>query len=103
VGQLFSAAGAGLWPGLGEMDYIEAGRFHAVEFAAARVHDVKVGPGWADGGIDAVLLPVKGGIDAMSVGRAVSFFAPDEDGRDVRYAVHMTSEADADALSALLR
>ncbi len=103
AGQLFSAAGAGIWPGLGEMDFIDAGRFKAVEFGVSEVHDVKIGEGWADGGIDAVLLPVKGGIDAMSKGRAVSFFAPDDEGRDVRYAFHMPSDADAEALAGLLR
>jgi hypothetical protein len=103
VGQLVSALGAGIWPGLGEMDYIAQGRFTAVEFPRSQVHDVKIGEGWADGGIDLVLLPVKGGIDAMSANRAVSFYAPDEHGRDVRYALHMTSEDDATELAGLLR
>ena len=103
VGQIVSALGAGIWPGLGEMDYIEQGRFKAVEFERSQVHDVKIGEGWADGGIDIVLLPVKGGIDALSADRAVSFYAPDEDGRDVRYALHMTSEAAATELVGLLR
>jgi len=103
VGQAFSAAGAGIWPGLGEMDYIEAGRFKAIDFPLSQVRDVKIGVGWADGGIDAVLMPVKGGIDAMSTGRAVSFFAPDDEGREVRYAIHMPSDADADELASLLR
>jgi hypothetical protein len=103
AGQLVSALGAGTWPGLGEMEYIAQGRFKAVEFPLSQVHDVKIGEGWADGGIDVVLLPVKGGIDAMSANRAVSFYAPDEHGRDVRYALHMTSEDDATELAGLLR
>lgn len=103
VGQLVSALGAGIWPGLGEMDYIAHGRFKAVEFSRTQVHDVKIGEGWADGGIDVVLLPVKAGIDALSAGRAVSFYAPDERGRDVRYALHMTSDAAATELAGLLR
>ncbi|MHB1342651.1 MAG: hypothetical protein ACYC77_03695 [Coriobacteriia bacterium] len=102
VNLAFSSLGAGLWPALGEMSILEKGALPALEFSSADVHDVKVGPGWADGGIDVVLLPVKGGIDALSVGRAVSFFAPDEDGRDVRYAIHTYSEADATALAAAL-
>lgn len=94
--------GAGLWPGLGEVAYIDRGRFQAVEFMLGDVRSVKVGEGWADGGIDVVLLPYKRAIDVMAAGRAVSFFAPDDAGRDVRYALHMTSEADAAALAALL-
>jgi len=103
AGQLVSALGAGVWPGLGEVEYIDRGRFSAVEFGLDQVHDVKVGQGWADGGIDVVLLPVKGGIDGLAANRAVSFFAPDDQGRDVRYALHMTSEADATELARLLR
>ena len=94
--------GAGLWPGLGEVAYIDRGRFQAVEFALEDVRAVKVGEGWADGGIDIVLLPYKRAIDALAARRAVSFYAPDDAGRDVRYALHMTSEADTSALAALL-
>lgn len=101
-GQVFSAIGAGVFPGLGEFDWMSAGRFKAVEFPVAAVSDVKIGPGWADGGIDTVLLPVKGGIDAMSEGHAVSFTAPDENGRSVRYALHLPKAADASALAACL-
>jgi hypothetical protein len=103
AGQLVSALGAGIWPGLGEMEYIARGRFKTVEFQRSQVHDVKIGEGWADGGIDVVLLPVKGGIDALSANRAVSFYAPDEDGLNVRYALHMTSDAAATELAGLLR
>lgn len=103
AGQAISALGAGLWPGLGEVAFIERGRFQAVEFAVGDVRAVKVGEGWADGGIDLVLLPVKRGIDALAAGRAVSFFAPDDAGREVRYALHMTSEDDATALAAAFR
>jgi hypothetical protein len=100
---LISCAGAVAWPGMGEMDWIAAGRFKAVEFPLASVHDVKVGTGWSDGGTDAVLLPVKFGIDALSQGHAVSFTAPDENGLDVRYALHVPSAEDAASLAALLR
>lgn len=95
--------GAGIWPGLGELRYIEAGRFDAVEFPRAGVSDVKIGEGWADGGIDVVLAPYKGAIDRMAVGRCVSFTAPDENGRSVRYALHCVGDDDATALAALLR
>jgi hypothetical protein len=98
-----SGMGAGLWPGLGEMEWLAAGRFKAVEFPVGAVSDVKVGAGWADGGIDLVLLPYKGPIDMMSRDHAVSFWGPDEDGREVRYAVMLPDTSDATALAALLR
>lgn len=99
---VISSAGAVAWPGMGELDWIGAGRFKAVEFRVAAVHDVKIGEGWADGGIDLVQLPIKGGIDAMAKGHAVSFTAPDEDGYDVRYALHVPSAEDAASLAGLL-
>lgn len=99
----FSSLLAAAWPGIGELDWLSAGRFRAVEFPVAAVSDVKIGVGWADGGIDVVLLPVKAGIDAMSKDHAVSFFAPDEDGREVRYAVHFPRSEDATALAEALR
>lgn len=98
-----SCAGAVAWPGLGEMDWIATGRFKAVEFPLDSVRDVKVGVGWSDGGTDVVLLPVKFGIDALSKDHAVSFTAPDENGIDVRYALHVPDATDAAALAALLR
>lgn len=102
AGQAVSALGAGVWPGLGETEYIEAGRFKAAEFKIEQVHDVKIGAGWSDGGIDVVLLPVAKGIDKLAEDRAVSFFAPDETGRDVRYAFHFGSDEDAIEFAGLL-
>lgn len=102
AGQAVSALGAGIWPGLGETDYIEGGRFKAVEFRVGQVHDVKIGAGWADGGIDVVVMPVVKGIDKLAQGRAVSFFAPDDAGRDVRYAFHFASDEDATEFAGLL-
>lgn len=102
AGQVVSALGAGIWPGFGETQYIEGGRFKAVEFRVEQVHDVKIGAGWADGGIDVVVMPVVRGIDGLAEGRAVSFFAPDEAGRSVRYAFHFASNEDADELAGLL-
>lgn len=98
-----SGLGAGLWPAVGELEWLPAGRFRAVEFPLSAVGDVKVGSGWADGGIDVVLLPIKGGIDALSKDVAVSFWAPEERGRQVRYAILIPSAKDAAALAALLR
>lgn len=99
-----SCIGAVAWPGLGELDYIEKGRFKAVEFPVTAVHDIKVGKGWSDGGIDVVLLPYKAGIDVMAGDKAISFFAPDDEGRDVRYAIHMPADVDvAEVVSLLTR
>jgi hypothetical protein len=102
AGQAVSALGAGIWPGLGETEYIEGGRFKAIEFRVEQVHDVKIGAGWADGGIDVVVMPVVKGIDKLAEGRAVSFFAPDDAGRDVRYALHFASNEDANEFAGLL-
>jgi hypothetical protein len=101
-GLAFSALGAGIWPGLGEMDWLVAGTFKAVEYPVAAVSDVKIGKGWADGGIDMVLMSVKAGIDSMAADHAVSWSAPDENGGSVRYAVHLPRAEDATALAALL-
>jgi hypothetical protein len=96
-----SFGGAGLWPGFGEVLH-EAGYFRALEFPRAAVREVDIGEGWAKGGLEVVLFPYKAGIDKMSEGLAVSFFAPDEVGREVRFAMSMYSEEDARELSALL-
>lgn len=84
-----SMGGAGLWPGLGELFVDDLGHFKAVEFPRTSVHDVDIGEGWSKGGLGVVLFPYKAGIDRMSAGRAVSFFAPDESGHEVRFAVDM--------------
>lgn len=98
-----SAGGAGLWPGLGELDALGAGGcFRALEFPRACVREVEVGRGWARGGLEVVLFPYRPAVDRMAAGRAVSFFAPDEYGREVRFAVHMYSDQDAQELSARL-
>lgn len=99
-----SIGGAGLWPGLGELRALEAGGcFEALEFPGTSVREVDVGKGWAKGGLEVVLFPYRTGVDQMAGTRAVSFFGPDEYGREVRFAVHMYSEQDAQELSALLR
>lgn len=98
-----SAGGAGLWPGLGEIEVVDHGRFSAVEFPRDAINSVKVGTGWSDGGLAVVLWPYKAAVDGMARNRAVSFFAPDGDGLLVRYALHAYSEDDATRLAALLR
>jgi len=102
VSWMISMVGAGLWPGLGEGAAVETGYFKAIEFPRASVHEVDIGKGWSKGGLEIVLFPYKAGIDKMAAGRAVSFFAPDEHGHDVRFAVHMISKKDASELADLL-
>lgn len=97
-----SFGGAGLWPGLGEL-FTEEGRFKALEFPRDSIHEVDVGKGWAKGGFEIVLFPYKAGIDKMSEGLAVSFFAPDEYGHEVRFAASMYSTKNARELAELLR
>ncbi len=83
-----SFGGAGLWPGLGEVLH-DKGYFKALEFPRASVRQVDIGKGWAKGGMEVVLLPYKAGVDKMAEGLAVSFYAPDEHGREVRFAMDM--------------
>lgn len=94
-------AGAGLWPGLGEI-LTEQGHFRALDFPRAAVREVDIGKGWSKGGWEIVLLPYKAGVDKMAQDRAVSFWVPDEDGREVRVAVDMYSPERARELAALL-
>ncbi len=96
-----SFGGAGLWPGLGEV-LSEKGYFKALEFPRASVREVDIGEGWAKGGLEVVLLPYKAGVDKMAEGLAVSFFAPDEYGREVRFAMDMYSQEYARELLELL-
>jgi hypothetical protein len=97
-----SFAGAGLWPGLGEILHEEEGYFKALEFPRASVREVDIGEGWSKGGLEVVLFPYKAGVDKMAEGLAVSFFAPDEAGREVRFAMDMYSGERAGELAALL-
>lgn len=96
-----SFGGAGLWPGLGEVLH-EKGYFKALEFPRASVREVDIGKGWSKGGLEVVLFPYRAGVDKMAEGLAVSFFAPDEVGREVRFAVDMYSKERARELSELL-
>lgn len=97
-----ATGGAGMWPGLGEMEYVTNGRYKAIEVPRSRVRDVSIGHGWQRGGLEVVLWPYTKGIDKLAEGRAVSFFAPDEHGLEVRYALHMLSDDDASDLAGLL-
>lgn len=97
-----SMGGAGLWPGLGELFVTKEGHFFALEFPRASVNQVDIGKGWSKGGFEVVLFPYKVGIDKMAGQGAVSFFAPDEQGREVRFAMELFSEADVHELSSML-
>lgn len=97
-----SFGGAGLWPGLGELQASQTGYFKALEFPRASVREVAIGKGWSKGGLEVVLFPYKAQVDKMAEGLAVSFFAPDEYGREVRFAVDMYSEEVARELSDML-
>lgn len=96
-----SFGGAGLWPGLGEVMH-EKGYFKALEFPRASVREVDVGKGWSKGGLEVVLFPYRAGVDKMAEGLAVSFFAPDEIGREVRFAIDIYSNEYARELSEML-
>jgi hypothetical protein len=98
-----SIIGAGVWPGLGEAEIMDEGRFRALEFPRDAVRDVTVGVGWSNGGMAVVLAPYKKGIDGMAGARAVSWDAPDERGHEVRFALHLYSDEEAKQLAALLR
>lgn len=97
-----SMGGAGLWPGLGEL-FEEDGCFMAVEFPRSSIREVDIGRGWSKGGFEVVLFPYKTAIDKMSDGVAVSFFAPDEYGREVRFALSMYTADKALELAEVLR
>ena len=86
--------GAGLWPGLGEMSWVVSGRYHAVDVPRSAISDVRIGKGWSRGGFDEVLFLYRAGVDKVAEGRAVSFFAPDEDGHLVRYGIHIHEDDD---------
>lgn len=92
-----SFGGAGLWPGLGEV-LAEKGHFKALEFSRGSVCEVDIGKGWSKGGLEVVLFPYKIGVDKMAEGLAVSFFAPDESGHEVRFAVDMYTRENAQEL-----
>lgn len=81
---------------------VHAGYFKALEFPRSSVREVAIGEDWAKGGLEVALFPYKAAVDEMAQGRAVSFFAPDEHGREVRFAVHMYSDDEARQLAALL-
>jgi len=99
-----SMGGAGLWPGLGELTAEgEEGHLGALEFPRNAIREVDIGKGWSKGGFEVILFPYLAGINKLAEGRAVSFFAPDETGHEVRFALDMYAESKANELAGILR
>lgn len=98
----FMAIGAGVWPGMGEVALVADGAFEATEFDASAVSDLGMGK-WAADGMQVVLVHYKPMIDQIAAGRTVTFRAPDGYGHDVRYALQLYSDEDAQALLAALK
>jgi hypothetical protein len=99
---LVMAIGAGVWPGMGETVFVGEGRFDATEVPLESVRNVTLGTDWARDGMRLVIAPYAGGIDGLAKGRAVSFNAPDGQGHDASWSIHMLSEDDATELYELL-
>ena len=99
-----SMGGAGLWPGLGELTAEgEEGHLDALEFPRNAIREVDIGKGWSKGGFEVILFPYLAAINKLAEGRAVSFFAPDETGHEVRFALDMYAESKANELAGILR
>lgn len=103
VSTLIMAIGAGVWPGMGETVWVGENRFDAVEIPLENVRRVTLGDAWARDGLRLVIAPYAGGIDKLAAGRAVCFNAPDGEGRDASYALHLLSDADARELYTALK
>jgi hypothetical protein len=102
ISSLVMAIGAGVWPGMGETVFAAEGRFDATEIPLSAVRNVTVGQNWARDGMRLVIAPYARGIDALAARRAVCFNAPDGDGHDASWALHMLSDEDAVELADLL-
>ena len=99
---LIMAIGAGVWPGMGETLFVGEGRFDATEIPLSAVRNATVGEDWARDGMRLVIAPYAPGIDALAADRAVCFNAPDGEGRDASWGIHMLSDEDATELYRLL-
>lgn len=103
VSSLIMAIGAGVWPGMGETLWVGENRFDATEIPLTSISNVTLGENWARDGLRLVIAPYAGGIDKIAEGRAVCFNAPDGEGRDASYAVHLLSAEDATELYEALK
>lgn len=99
---LIMAIGAGVWPGMGETVYVAEARFDATEIPLSAVRDVTIGENWARDGLRLVIAPYAPGIDKLAKDYAVCFNAPDGEGHDASWAIHMLSKDDAAELRDLL-
>ena len=99
---LVMAIGAGVWPGMGETVFVGEGRFDATEIPLDSVRNATLGTDWARDGMRLVIAPYAGGIDGLAKGRAVCFNAPDGEGHDASWAIHMLSDEEATELHELL-
>lgn len=95
LSSMFMAIGAGVWPGMGETVFVGEGRFDATEMELSSVRNVTLGTGWARDGMQLVIAPYVPGINKLAEGYAVSWNAPDGEGRDASYAVHLLTKEDA--------
>lgn len=102
VSVLVMAIGAGVWPGMGETIFVAEGRFDATEIPLSAVRRVTIGEQWARDGMRLVIAPYAGGIDKLARDFAVCFNAPNGDGHDASWAIHMLSKEDASELYGLL-
>lgn len=102
VSALIMAIGAGVWPGMGETVFVGEGRFDATEIPLSAVRDVTIGERWARDGLRLVIAPYAPGIDNLAKDYAVCFNAPDGEGHDASWAIHMLSKEDAAELRDLL-
>lgn len=102
VSSLVMAIGAGVWPGLGETLWVGEGRFDAAEIPLSAVRRVTLGVNWARDGLRLVIAPYAPGIDQIAKGHAVCFNAPDGEGRDASWGLHLLTEDQAAELYSLL-
>ena len=102
VGVAFMGIDARIWPGMGETLFSAEGRFDAVEIPLSAVRDITVRERWARDGLHLVIAPYAPGIEKLAEGYAVCFNAPDDEGRDPSYGIHMFSNDDPAELRALL-
>jgi hypothetical protein len=88
--------------GMGETMWVAENRFDAVDIPLSSISNVTLGEKWARDGLRLVIAPYAPGIDQIAKGRAVCFNAPDGEGRDSSYGLHMLTDDDAQELYRVL-